>query len=136
MIGFTAPEAELSIAVVLPFFIRNGASWSVRLLLLGLVGAGAGAGGFLGIMVGIRGGFAGDFRLRPGSFRRILLLLAGIVHPLVDGNTLFDEILEVVGFREVNQSLLDFGVEAFIKHGALGIVVDSNGEAMYWNSAA
>ena len=56
-------------------------------------------------------------------FSSVLFLLAKGVLPLVDGNALFEELVEMLCYREKDQRFLEIRIEAFIKYGLLGAIV-------------
>jgi hypothetical protein len=47
--------------------------------------------------------------------------------PLINGDTLVQQFVEGFGFRERNQSLLNSGVEASVKHGHQRVVFEVQG---------
>ena len=53
----------------------------------------------------------------------MLFLLTEGVLPLVDGNALLKEFVEILCCREKDQRFLDIRIKAFIKHGLLGAIV-------------
>ena len=61
--------------------------------------------------------------MRLRRFSSVLFLLTEGVLPLVDGNALLEEFVEILGYREKDQRFLDFGIKAFIKYGLLGAIV-------------